>query len=230
MKTSFDRIAPFYDMLAYWAFQGKIQQAQRHFLPIIPENAHLLFVGGGTGFLLPDLFRLEKIRHVTYVEASAHMLSRAKETVAHYQKKHSAAALPTLTFIHGSEKDIPDTAQYQVVITNFIFDMYTDEALPLLMHRIHSHLSQKAIWLFTDFRLSPQKKYRFWQRSLLKFMFWFFRITAGLSTQQLPDYARHFQTLGWKNTQEQSFFGDFIVSRAYRATAVSGKDAFLSER
>ena len=230
MKASFDQLAGVYDILSYLAFQGNIQRSQQYFLPTIPEDADVLFLGGGTGFLLPYLFQLNKIRRITYIEASIQMLTKAKKTVATYQKDHPEQLVPIIDFIHGSEKQIPEKALYSAVITNFVLDMYSDHALPHLMQRVHQHVTADAYWLFTDFRVSTRLLHRLWQRPLLSIMFWFFRLTAGLSSQHLPDYTRHFSKLGWHNTQAHSFFGDFIVARVYRLSTESKPDAFLLDR
>lgn len=225
MKASFDRLAPVYDLLAGWVFQGAIQRAQRLFLAEIPYQADVLFLGGGTGSLLPVIFRWQPAGRITYVEASSAMLSRAQRTVERYRTAYPNRSRPAVTFIHGSEEDLPGPATYQVVITNFVLDMYSDEDLPGLMQRIQSHCSDSTCWIFTDFRVSTGAVRSGWQRLLLRVMFRFFRLTAGLSVHRLPDYGRHFRALGWQISREQSFYGNFIVSRVYRRTSGLTRDA-----
>ena len=48
-------------------------------------------------------------------------------------------------------------------------------------------------------------------------MYVFFHLTAGINRQRLPLYDQHFAVLGFCLLREKTFFGDFVVSRVYRA-------------
>ena len=213
MAVSFDRVAPYYDRLSRWVFGGTLLAAQRHFLSQTSEGARVLFLGGGTGLLLDDLLQLPQVKSITYVEASVHMLAMAEKRVAQLRKS-SDSVLPPVHFVHGTEHDIPP-GQYSVVITHFLLDMYEPVTLHEMMLTIRSTLSPDAQWLFTDFEISNQPGKRWWHWLLVKSMFLFFRITAGLTVRQLPDYKAAFDSIGFHLQAEKSFYGELIVSRVY---------------
>jgi len=220
MKGSFsyDRIAALYDQLSYVAFFGRIQKAQRYFLNHIPRGANVLFLGGGTGWLLPDLFLSAQPQRVTYIDASANMILKSQKTVVRFQHQHPDTPTPPITFIHGTEQEIPPSASYDVVITNFLLDMYSGAELIALINRISQVLTSEAIWLFSDFSLSQQPIPRIWQKPLLYLMYRFFHFTAGIAVQPLPDFTLVFNRAGWRATDTSTFFGDFIRSQVYRRT------------
>ncbi|MGB3850181.1 MAG: class I SAM-dependent methyltransferase [Tunicatimonas sp.] len=209
---SFDWIAPYYDWLTRLVFGRSIRRAQRHFLGQIPPGARVLVVGGGTGWLLVDLLKRPAVTHVTYLEASAVMLRLAQQKVQCLPTPPSA----TVHWVHGNERSLPPSGRYDVLITNFVLDMYTGAALDLLMQRLLGHLHPTGYWLFTDFELSKRKQHRGWQRVMTGGMYAFFRVTAGIARQPLPPYHRHFTALGLHRVKEKRFYGDFIVSRVYR--------------
>ena len=209
---SFDRIAPYYDTLARLAFGGSIQRAQRYFLNKIPPEASVLVVGGGTGWLLPHLLERPEVIHVTYLETSATMIELSKQKIEHL----SPSRTTVVNFIHGDEHSLVENDQFSVVITHFVLDMYQGKALDDIIQTLASHLAPQGTWLFTDFRLSRQKRHRWWQRLITRAMYTFFHLTAGIARQPLPPYQQHFAAHGFRVIHERSFFSDFIVSRVYQ--------------
>jgi ubiquinone/menaquinone biosynthesis C-methylase UbiE len=209
--VSFDRIAPYYDRLAGLVFGRSIRRAQRHFLDHIPPGARVLVVGGGTGWLLVDLLKRPEVTHVTYLEASAVMLRLAQQKVQRLPVPPKA----TIRYTHGNERALPPGDRYDVLITNFVLDMYAGVALDQLMQRLLAHLQPGGCWLFTDFEFSERKRHRGWQRAMTGGMYAFFRVTAGITRQALPPYHRRFTALGLRLVKEKRFYGDFIVSRVY---------------
>ena len=209
---SFDRVAPYYDRLARLVFGRSVQRAQRHFLDQIPPAARVLLVGGGTGWLLPYLLEKPEVVHVTFLEASAAMLALAQQKA----NPLLAPTAATIRWVHGDERQLPGGDRYEVVITNFVLDMYAGAALDQFMQRLLNHLQPAGYWLFTDFRLSDQQRHRLWQQPMVWAMYAFFHLTAGIARQKLPSYRQHFTAQRLRLTHRQTFFKDFIVSRVYR--------------
>ena len=209
---SFDRVASYYDVLARLVFGKSIQRAQCYFLDQIPSAARVLVVGGGTGWLLPYLLAKPEVAHITYLETSATMLKLAQQKAIH----SNAPTVAPIDFIYGNERSLTESDRFSVVITNFVLDMYEGDALDDLMQTLAGHLPPDGRWLFTDFRLSDRKKYRWWQWLATRVMYAFFYLTAGIARQPLPPYHQHFATHGFRMTHERSFYGDFMVSRVYR--------------
>ena len=208
---SFDRVAPYYDSLARLVFGNSIQQAQYHFLDQIPPAARVLVVGGGTGWILPYLLERPEVVHITFLENSARMLTLAQQTMGSFHKPSTASVI----FVHGDEHSLTESDRFSVVITNFVLDMYQGSALDNLVQTLTDHLSPRGVWLFTDFRLSEQKKHRWWQRIVAQTMYAFFHLTAGIARHPLPPYHQCFTSKNFRMVLERSFFSDFIVSRVY---------------
>jgi ubiquinone/menaquinone biosynthesis C-methylase UbiE len=202
--NQFNRIAGSYDLLASLVFAGNIHKAQLTYLHLIPPQAKVLILGGGTGKILNDLFKLNPSAQVYYVEASDAMIERAKKNSEHF-KTH-------VHFIHGTANSIPDAIQFDVVITSFFLDMFSSPAMDDLIQQVAKSLERKSIWIVTDFVNSKKKLHQ----ALLRMMYLFFRTFCGIEAQRLPDWENQLKNAGFGETKRELFYDGFIKSALYR--------------
>jgi hypothetical protein len=73
-------------------------------------------------------------------------------------------------------------------------------------------LKPGGLWLNTDFRLTG----KWWQKVMLRSMFLFFRALCEIEANNLPDIWNTFERYHYQEIEKASFFGDFILSVAYR--------------
>lgn len=197
----FNWIAPVYDALAFVVFGQRLKQAQSAFLDRIPAGASVLMVGGGTGWLLEQVLGHYQPGKVVYVETSAQMVARASKRIL--QKP-----LPgTVDFRMGDETALPMGAQFDVIITPFVLDLFTESTLqyafiPSLMNVLKSD----GVWLVTDFVNPPGG----WQKVLLWCMIQFFRLTAGIETRKLADWQQALYNSGLRVQDRQSRVGGMV--------------------
>ncbi|MBN8576566.1 MAG: class I SAM-dependent methyltransferase [Cytophagales bacterium] len=77
--NGYNRLAPFYDRLAT-VFVGKqLQQAQLALLPYLQQKRKLLILGGGTGWILSHIFKINPTLEIDYVDSAAQMIARARQ-------------------------------------------------------------------------------------------------------------------------------------------------------
>jgi ubiquinone/menaquinone biosynthesis C-methylase UbiE len=57
-NKNFDFIAPYYDFLSKLIFGKRLRIAQTSLLSKIPRHQRILLVGGGTGWILPELLQI----------------------------------------------------------------------------------------------------------------------------------------------------------------------------
>ena len=215
--VNFDSIAPVYDLLASLVFGKTIRNTQRHYLSVIPDHARILIIGGGSGWILTDiLLRKKNLRHITYLEASSVMLDLASKKLTTFKALPTESQLPVITFRHGTEDDIPADDFYDVVITNFFLDLFDEAELQEVMKKLSAVLHPEGIWLFSDFNICNQPVNAWWQRLLVRSMYWFFRITCQLTPASLPDFKRAFHQHGWIQTQSKYFFHEMMVTKVFR--------------
>ncbi|MBI1222674.1 MAG: methyltransferase domain-containing protein [Bacteroidetes bacterium] len=200
-KNDYNLLAPFYDWLGKAMFFGAIAKSQRRFLHDIPINARILFIGGGTGFLLNDLLESARPECIYYVEKSSEMIRKSEEACTHQdnQKVH---------FIHGTQDDLPDEFSCNVVLSFFFFDQFEAKELMEIFHLLDKKTSAEAWWLWSDF-IPPET---WWQRILMNTMLRFFQFTTELSTRRVFHVPEMFVQSGYLIEKEDFFYKGFIRS------------------
>ncbi|RZA00201.1 MAG: class I SAM-dependent methyltransferase [Sphingobacteriaceae bacterium] len=204
MPANYDRTARFYDRLSRLVYGDALQNAQKHFLHLIPAKSQILIIGGGTGKILENITALHPSGlSITYVEISANMiaLSRNRNTGDNY-----------VEFITKAIENTDHSNNFDVVITPFLFDNYTDKALKITFPHISSRLKPGGLWLNTDFQLTG----KWWQWVLLKSMYGFFKLFSKIEAKRLPDMKGYFEGAGYSLVARKPFYGDFVVTEGWR--------------
>ena len=201
--ANFDRVAPFYDLLAFMVFGRSVRQSQCCFLDKLPKKGHVLVMGGGTGWLLEEMTSRRPQLSIDYIEASKKMIRKStKRRVGDAQ----------IQFIHGTEKEIPSDKKYDAVITHFFLDVFPASQLFGVMELLDKALSTGGLWFCADF----QKTSKSFHLYLLRLMHWFFRKTAKMESRRLQDFHAHFKALGYQVMVERSFYNQMISSKVYK--------------
>jgi ubiquinone/menaquinone biosynthesis C-methylase UbiE len=193
----YDFIARFYDQLTRVAFGDKIFNSQTHFLTRVPEGSSVLMLGGGTGLIAKELLKVKPRCRITFVDASAKMISIART--------NNTSSGVNIVFVHGTEDDIPE-GDYNVVITNFFLDLFSAKELDVVLKKIKARLTLNAIWLVTDF----QKPKTIWQTLVLAFMYRFFALVTRLKNQELPMLFRQIEENAFVEIETAEFASGFI--------------------
>jgi ubiquinone/menaquinone biosynthesis C-methylase UbiE len=202
--NNFDYIAPVYDRLASLVYGKAIKDAQRVHLPSLITARSILIVGGGTGWLLKDVLELNPDSRITYLEASAKMLALSRKGIQDVDAKR-------VTFIHGTEVILSQSAQFDTIIANFYLDLFTPAELSGVIIRLKHTLLADGQLVCTDF-----VNHTVWQRMLLGVMYGFFRLTTGLQNQQLAPWRDEVEAQGFQRVQSRSFWNAFIYSELFR--------------
>ncbi len=198
----FDRLSRFYDLVVRLVFGQAIWQAQVALIREVNNKKHWLILGGGTGWILEDIFEAHPNARVTYVEASQKMIDQAKK------RKLKGS----VNYILGSLDQLPKGENYDVVMTAFFWDMFsTDESLKMKAS-IGQHLKNDVIWLLADFKNTDIWR----QRVLLKVMYGFFRVTCRIEASVLPDFDKIFEKGKYEVLFCETFYHGMIQSAIYK--------------
>ncbi|MGZ3872508.1 MAG: class I SAM-dependent methyltransferase [Mucilaginibacter sp.] len=204
MPANYNNSAWFYDPLARVVYGRALVDAQVYLLQFVPANANVLIVGGGTGWILEELAKIQPSGlQITYVEVAADMMARSKKRQTGSNK---------VLFIHDAVENIKPGQKFDAVITPFLFDNFTRQTMQKVFNHIHLLLKPGGIWLNADFQLTG----KWWQPLLLKSMFVFFKLLCKIEASRLPDIKAQFETDGYQPVEQKTFFGEFIVAEVYR--------------
>jgi ubiquinone/menaquinone biosynthesis C-methylase UbiE len=204
MAANYDNTTWFYERLSKMVFRSVQLKAQEHFLNCIQPGSTTLIIGGGTGEILESLTKLHPAGlRITYVEISAKMmaLSRKRNTGQN-----------DVTYIIENIEQVILKQQFDVVITAFLFDNFSDESLATVFPLIDAQVKPGGLWLNTDFQLTGP----LWQKVMLKGMYIFFRLMAAVDVTRLPDVKQMFRVHSYYLLNEKTFYGNFILATVYR--------------
>jgi len=203
MSANFNNSAWFYDRLSRLVYGKALISAQVYLLQYVLPNSNILIVGGGTGWILEELSKIHPSGlNITYAEVAPKMIALSKKR--NIGNNH-------VVFINDAIENVALRPNFDVVITPFLLDNFTEQTTSKVFNHIHSLLKPGGLWLNCDFQLSG----KWWQEVLLKLMFLFFRIVCHIEASQLPDIEKHFAAYNHKCVEQRTFFGDFIISKVY---------------
>ena len=203
MAANYNNAAWFYDSLAGLVYGKAVIKSQVYLLGHIPANTNILIVGGGTGWVIDELTRIQTSGlNITYVEIAANMMALSQKRNLGDNK---------VTFINDAIENIKLPANFDVVLTPFLLDNFTEHNLLKIFNSINQLLKPKALWLNTSFQLTGQ----WWQVVLLKTMFIFFKLLCNVEANKLPGIDQCFGEHGYKLIKQQQFFGNFIGAKIY---------------
>lgn len=204
LKKGYDGIALIYDGLARAVYGRTLIRVQRYLLHYVSANAHVLIVGGGTGWIIEELVKIHSLGlHITYVDSSEKMIAIAR-------KRNVGGN--SIEFIAAPVETLATERQYDLILTPFLLDNFTDEMLGETFPKMNALLKDNGLWLYCDFRNTD----KWWQQQLLKIMYFFFRTTCGIKAKRLPDADGAFARYGYEIAERQDFMSGFIAAIVYK--------------
>lgn len=204
MAANYNNSAWFYDRLSALVYGEALIKAQIWLLQFIEPGSKVLLVGGGTGRILEEIGKIHPSDlTITYVEIAPQMMTLSK-------KKNYGSN--EVIFVNDAVENVKLAPTFDVVFTPFLFDNFTEDNFQKIFAHIHQRLKPGGQWLNTDFQLTG----RWWQHILLRSMFIFFRLICRIEGNKLPNIKKCFADHGYAPIDEQTFYGKFILSSAYR--------------
>ncbi|MDT3404465.1 class I SAM-dependent methyltransferase [Mucilaginibacter terrae] len=203
MAAGYDNTTWFYESLSKVVFGQAQVKAQEYFLNQIKPQSNLLIIGGGTGQILESINRLHHSGlNIAYVEISPKMMALSrKRNIGQNKVEFITDDIARITFTH----------KFDVVITAFLFDNFSNDALASIFPQIDKWVKQGGIWLNTDFQLTGP----LWQKLMLKSMYLFFKLMKAVKVTKLPNTRKVFEQYGYHQTNEKLYYGSFIAARVY---------------
>ncbi|EHQ26702.1 class I SAM-dependent methyltransferase [Mucilaginibacter paludis] len=203
MTSNYDNSAIFYDRLSRLVFGDALVKAQIYLLRFVPPNSSVLIVGGGTGWILEELSAIHYSGlQITYVEISSQMTALAKKRFTGINK---------VTYINEAIENTTLNTLYDVLITPFLLDNFTEDTLQKTFSHMHHQLKPKGLWLCADFQITGG----LWQKVMLKTMYLLFKIVCRIETLKMPNIEAQFVKYRYRPLKSKTFYGDFMISRTW---------------
>lgn len=201
MVNNYDKIANHYDVLSRLIFFKAQLNAQINQLKYIKKNNSILIVGGGTGWILEKITEIfDEGLHIVYVEISEKMIALSKKRNIKNNK---------VDFVHVAIEDFQSTLSFDVILTPFLFDNFSQQRAVLIFDKLNSFLRISGLWFLVDFTLNKGNG-KWWKFILLKAMYIFFKILKIVEASDLVDIQPYFLLKGYVKIDERYYYGNFI--------------------
>jgi ubiquinone/menaquinone biosynthesis C-methylase UbiE len=207
----FDRITFIYDAFVSVCSLNRINISQLAFLSQLSTQNNALILGGGTGYFLQKVLEKNESIHITYVDVSAKMIAYAKKRI----EKNRPEAVHRVTFICAGVEDL-DWKSYDVIVCNFILDLFDNSYVQVLAEKFKNHLNPKGLLYVTDFHISEiNELLKCCTQIGLKVLYKLFRWTTQLSTKHLPEIDKLLKQQGFSIVHSKYFLSGILMCRLY---------------
>ncbi len=180
---SFDRLAPFYRAMEFFAAGGKLQRCRVALLGEIPVPSRILLAGDGHGRTLAAVLGKFPDAEIVVVDSSAGMLEVARRNVPVGASVEFVIA--DLMTWNGQP------SSFHLIVTNFFLDCFTEDQLSVVVSNLAKMATPEANWLLADFQVAEGRAAGLRCRLILALLYAFFRKVCGLQAGKLhpPDAA-----------------------------------------
>jgi SAM-dependent methyltransferase len=213
VKADFSRIARAYRCMEYASFGTLLERTRFLRLPLLLESRRALVLGDGDGRFLARLTRANPELAADSVDFSPGMIRLARARVGRVAAErvdwHQADALGWT----------PPPSGYDVVITHFFLDCFSNLEVEQLIGRILPCLSPSGLWINSDFAIPARGWMRWPSRAIIRSLYVAFFLLAGLRTQRLPDDASALESAGLLLEDREALAGGLLKSEVWRKPA-----------
>lgn len=206
--ANFDPLARPYRTLEYLTLGRKLEQTRLHFLPKLGMAHNALALGDGDGRFLASFLAANTSVQATAVDSSAAMLELLRRRCSRYEDRLKTVQANALTFTPAT--DVP----YDLVVSHFFLDCFTEEQLDQLIARITPALRPGGRWLISDFRIPPGNMH-LPTRVFIRGLYLAFRILTGLRVTHLPDHAGLLSEAGFQCIGRQMFLSGILTTELW---------------
>ncbi|MDP5169321.1 MAG: class I SAM-dependent methyltransferase [Bacteroidia bacterium] len=208
LSAPFDKAASWYDRLATLVYGQRLLAAQREMLEELPENGRVLWVGGGTGTMLPVLLESRPHLHVDYLEESSRMISIAAGRITGREQQVSFAT--SLEYLE------PREAEYDAVLLFFVMDVFETRELSLQLQKWLRYANPQGKVLVAEFCVPAEQPGRMLAKVLIPTMYSFFRLSIGMSNTRLPDWKGCLEEQGFQEVKRTERLLGIILSACWQ--------------
>jgi ubiquinone/menaquinone biosynthesis C-methylase UbiE len=207
MNNNYDKIANHYDTLSRLVFFKSQVNAQIDQLHHIPKNSSVLIVGGGTGWILEEIARINPGGlKIVYVEISAKMLALSQKR--NYKNNQ-------VEFVNLGIEDFRTDTVFDVILTPFLFDNFAEQRVAKVFDQLNEYLKKDGLWFLVDFSLNKNNG-NWWKWLLLKSMYSFFKLLGIVEANHLIDMNHYFLNAGYKIFELRLYYGNFIKAVIFK--------------
>ncbi len=210
-QPNFDAIARPYRWLEYLSFGLFLERCRFHYLGELSDCRHALILGDGDGRFTARLLAANPHIQVDAIDSSAAMLRLLTQRVA----RLGPSASDRLRIQQTNALDFAPEGPYDLVVTHFFLDCFSEKDVDTLISRITPHLTPDASWMVSEFAIPNRPIVRYLSRAIVAALYRIFGLVTGLNIRTLPDYATLLSRAGFELRQSKAHLGGLLCSEVW---------------
>jgi SAM-dependent methyltransferase len=203
-----DRIANWYRWLEYASFGSALHARRVEYIGDLLQARRVLILGDGDGRFTAEFLKQNREALVDSVDLSARMLDLARRRISPRDRGR-------ICFHHTDALRFAVSHPYDLIVTHFVLDCLSSEAVCLLAARITQSASQNALWLISEFRMPRGFVPRAFAAILIRTLYFAFQLFTGLDVTRLPDYAGALDQCGFRRKCHKIAAGGLLISELW---------------
>lgn len=211
-SPNFDNIARPYRVLEYLTLGRMLERTRLHFLPRILTARRALVLGDGDGRFLAQLFAVNPDVHATAIDSSGEMLRLLREKCKPYFDRLHTVHADALSFTP------PVHADYDLVVSHFFMDCFTEAQLNELVDHIAPALKPDALWLLSDFRIASGRMH-LPAEIVVRGLYFAFRVITGLRIVRLPCHSSILSAAGFNRRDRKLLAAGLLHTELWQREA-----------
>jgi SAM-dependent methyltransferase len=207
-NANFDGIARSYALLEKITFGNALARCRFRFLDWMQDARRALAIGDGDGRFIAALLATNPEVEIDSIDTSAEMLR--------LQSLRSGQISRLTLFQEDARLLVLPRDDYDLIVTHFFLDCLSQSEVDSLASRIAAHMRPGARWVLSDFAVPDRGASRIFGSSLVRALYFGFRILTGLRIVRLPDHAAAFTAAGLRCIKSDTAFGGLLLSEQWQ--------------
>lgn len=185
MRRSFDNLATSYASLERLMFGHYLEQSRLHGITTFdsPHPQRALVLGEGDGRFTNLVLKEYPNLTVDSIERSSEMREQTKMRIQKlgkiYENRHRFIATEAKSF------SFPNSV-YDIVVGQYFLDCFNTNDANKLLVKISRTLKPDGKLIYTDFSIPQKPPARWAGKTIVSFLYQFFRLTTDIESNQLP--------------------------------------------
>lgn len=201
-----DFIARWYRYAEYLTLGKALENRRREYLNRMVTAKYALLLGDGDGRFTAEFLEANRTARVDSLDLSKNMLKLAARRIAALP-----FPAPAVRLLQADALTFPFEARYDLVVTHFFLDCFSDFQIQPLVARIARAMTPDARWIVSEFR-TPNLA----AAIIVKVLYLAFRVLTGSRVQRLPDYPGALAAHGFERLASKTALGGLISSEFWQ--------------
>lgn len=211
-RMSFDALARHYRWMEFVLAGNKLQHCRTAFLERVDYAQKVLIVGEGNGRFLAECRRKFPAARTTVLDASARMLSAARERLARCGLDDTR-----VEFVHANALAWkPEDREFDLVVTHFFLDCFPNRQLREVVANLACAATPEAAWLLSDFQMPGSGLRRRRAQVIHVLMYAFFQVVTRIPARRLASPDELLKAHGFVLLERQTSEWDLLRSDLWR--------------